>query len=337
VNGDNSSVVSGNPSCSTTATQTSAPGVYPISCTNGTLTASNYSFVYTSGTYTVTKEDARATYAGAMFASTDGISSNSATINLVATIRDITAVTGDSATDPNGGDIRNATVKFVNRDTNAVLCTASAVNLLDPSDTKVGTAGCQWTANIGNSDAATFTIGIVVSGYYTRDSSADDALVTVSRLIPGSIGGGGFLINTDSAGIAAGDDDAKTSFGFNVKSNKKGNNFQGHVNIIVNSGGHTYQIKSTAINSMVVKNGDPSTATFSGKGVVVDITNPLAPISVEGNALIQITITDNGEPGSADTIGVTIWNKQGALWFSSNWTGLKTTEQLLGGGNLQVR
>jgi len=222
-----------------------------------------------AGTYVVTQEDARATYAGQQYVSTSSVSSSTATVNLVATIQDITAVTGDPAYDAYPGDIRNATVKFVDRDTNATLCTASVINLIDPSDSKVGTAGCQWTANIGSSDAETYTIGIVVGGYYTRNASADDSLVTVSKLIPGSIGGGGFTVNVASAGLATGDAGAKTNFGFSVKNTKKGNNFQGHVNIIVNSGGRTYQIKSTAINSLVVKNGtngSPSTATFQWKG-----------------------------------------------------------------------
>jgi len=340
VNGDNSGVISGAPSCTTTATPTSAPGPYTISCTNGTLSAANYSFSYTGGTYTVTKEDARATYAGQQYVSTSGVSSGSATINLVATIQDISAVTGDPSTDSYPGDIRNATVTFINRDTSAVLCTTGTIQLLDPSDTRVGTAGCQWTTDIGNADSVSYTVGIVVDGYYTRNASADNAVVTVSKLIPGSIGGGGFLVNASSAGAKAGDLGARTNFGFNVRNNKSGSNFQGNVNFIVNSGGRTYQIKSTAINSLVIKKGTgstPSTASFSGKAVIIDITNPALPSTVDGNALLQIAMTDAGEPGSSDTLGVTLWTKQGALWFSSSWSGTKTIEQLLGAGNLQVR
>ena len=39
-------------------------------------------------------------------------------------------------------------------------------------------------------------------------------------------------------------------------------------------------------------------------------------------------MTDKGEPGSSDTIGITVWNKSGGLWFSSNWNGTKTVEQV---------
>jgi len=46
---------------------------------------------------------------------------------------------------------------------------------------------------------------------------------------------------------------------------------------------------------------------------------------------------DNGEPGVlADTIGITVWNKQGALFFSTSWDGTKTIEQPIAGGNVLV-
>lgn len=52
-NGDTTSVVSGKASCSTTATASSPPGTYPITCTKGSLAASNYSFRFAPGELTV--------------------------------------------------------------------------------------------------------------------------------------------------------------------------------------------------------------------------------------------------------------------------------------------
>ena len=54
-----------------------------------------------------------------------------------------------------------------------------------------------------------------------------------------------------------------------------------------------------------------------------------------GGLTFQISMTDNGEPGNADTIGFTLWNGN-TLIYSSNWTN-KTNEQVLAGGNTQVR
>jgi hypothetical protein len=54
VNGDTSSVVSGAPSLSTTATSASGVGSYPIDVSLGTLSAANYTFAFIDGTLTVT-------------------------------------------------------------------------------------------------------------------------------------------------------------------------------------------------------------------------------------------------------------------------------------------
>jgi hypothetical protein len=76
-------------------------------------------------------------------------------------------------------------------------------------------------------------------------------------------------------------------------------------------------------------------ATFISKANLTDITDPLNPIGIAGNLSLIVTLTDNGEPGSSDTIGFTLWNGS-ELWFSSNWTGAQTEEQVLAGGNLAV-
>jgi hypothetical protein len=54
-NGDTAAVVSGSAAVSTTATSTSGVGSYPITVAKGSLFATNYYFVFTSGTLTVGK------------------------------------------------------------------------------------------------------------------------------------------------------------------------------------------------------------------------------------------------------------------------------------------
>src|SRR5207247_11386504 len=99
-------------------------------------------------TLTINPEDARTTYTGALFASTSSATNSIATVTLAATIQDITAI---DPGDPTPGDIRNAVVDFINRDAgNALLCTAN-VGLVSMSDTKTGTATCNWTADIAYS------------------------------------------------------------------------------------------------------------------------------------------------------------------------------------------
>jgi hypothetical protein len=269
-------------------------------------------------------------------------------VSLAATIKDITAVdptlSPPNPTDNYPGDISHATVTFVNRDTNATLCTAP-VGLVSASDTKVGTATCNAQLTASSTQGGTpYNIGIIVGGYYTRNSSDDDTGINVYIPQSNFITGGGYLVNSASAGLYPGALGQKTNFGFNVKYNKSGTNLQGNINTIIRNNGRVYQIKGNSMTSLGVQpcaSGNPSTtcaatATFNGKATIQDITNPTSAISIDGNATLQVTMTDKGTPGTNDTIGITVWNKAGGTWFSSNWSGTKTLEQLLGGGDLSA-
>ncbi len=227
---------------------------------------------------------------------------------------------------------------FTNRDTNTALpgCINLSVGLVNAGDTKIGIATCNTTLTASNNTGGTqYTIGIVVSGYYTRNDSADDDVITVAQpLTSNFITGGGYLVLSKSSGLVPGSVGSKSNFGFNVKYNKSGTNLQGNVNIIVRNAGRVYQIKGTAISSLGVA---APKANFTGKANIQDITDPLNPIAIDGNATLQLWMTDKGEPGTSDTLGIQVLSKNGGMWFSSNWSGTKTVEQKLGGGNLAVR
>jgi hypothetical protein len=294
----------------------------------------NHTGASDSKTFTISAEDARASYTGSMFNSTASTTSSAATVGLAATIRDITAVTEDPAHDSSEGDVRHATVTFVNRESsNAPLCSSSVV-LVSSADTKTGTAKCDWKADIGAVDGKQFTVGVKVNGRYVRDASTDDSVVTVSKPLTSFITGGGYLVNKESAGLKAGEAGKRTNFGFNVKYSKSNTNPKGNINIIVRSGSKVFQIKGNSMTSLSTK---PTTiggaSTFKGKASIQDITEPGNPVPVD-TGTFEITMTDNGQPGSSDTIGLTIWNTSGGMWFSSNWSSTKTLEQLLAGGNL---
>jgi predicted extracellular nuclease len=316
----------------------SAPGSYTV---RATVTDNDEGPTTVDINIEVTQEDARATYTGALYVSTESTSSSNASVTLAATVQDI-SVTSDAAGDTYPGDIRNATVTFINRDTNTPIsgCTDLPVGLVNPGDLQTGTATCNWSVTISG-DGQDFTVGIVVNHYYTRNSSDDNAVVVVAKpLASNFVSGGGYIVLSNSAGEIAGDAGRKSNFGFNVKYNKKGKNLQGNVNIIVRrleADGivHVYQIKGNVMSSLAVQ-VDQGTATFNGKANIQDITDPLNPISIDGNATLQIDMDDNGEPGSGDTIGITLWNKDGGLWFSNHWDGAQTVQQSLSGGNLLV-
>jgi large repetitive protein len=346
----------------TTLKITQKSGAYTVATVFDATSDTFYTGSSDSDSFTITTEDSRAYYTGATLASTGSISSTIANVTFAATVKDITAVTDSPATDPDLGDIRNSTVKFYNVTTTTapqLLCTAS-VGLVNAADTTVGTATCNAPLTASSTSGGTpYNIAIVVNGtasgtFYTNPPN--DGLETVNVYIPQSnfITGGGYLKLASSSGLCAGALNSKNNFGFNVKYNKTATNLQGNMNTIVRSaasctpgytGPRVYQLKGNSMTSLVTKpcttSQDatatcPAVATFNGKASIQDITNPLAPISVDGNATLQVTMTDKGEPGVADTIGITLWNKSGGLWFTSNWNATKTLEQLLGGGNLVV-
>ncbi len=320
-----------------------APGSYPATVTAWDGAVGSSASTPSTVTFRVTPEDARATYTGATFASTSSATSSKASVTLSATVQDSTAVNSQADSAP--GDIRNAKVSFmqVNGTTATAIagCSNLSVGLVSATDPKTGTATCTWSVDIGSADSVPYTIGVKVTGHYSRDAAEDYGAVTVSKPLPGMLTGGGFLINEASSGLKPGEAGLRTNFGFNAKMTKTGA-LQGNVNVIVRNGGRVYQIKSNAITSLNTKTGTcstttPCTGTFNGKASIQDVTNPASPISVDGNGSMQISVNDRGEPGSSDDNAMTLWDKNGGLWFASKWDGVKTVPQVLNSGNIQVR
>jgi hypothetical protein len=300
-------------------------------------------------TIRVLPEDARTWYHGPTFAATTSATTGSATLLPRSTVRDITSVVpADAAWDPWPGDIRKATLTFVDRAA-ASLCAAPSVDaVFSPFDVfiaarSIGVGTCPWVASVPI-DAIEYTVGTVIGGYYVRNSGAENAVVTVARPLSSFITGGGFIVVDNSAGAFAGTDGTHANFGFHVKFNKKLTNLQGGANIIVRSGGRVYQIKSNSTDSLgVVTN----TAQFEAKASITDVTDPAAPVVIGGNYVLQMRMTDVSELDAADQIGFALWDirKTGSgqhatttqlLLFSSNWNGNQTLTQQLGGGNLMV-
>ncbi|OQP61143.1 hypothetical protein A3860_05340 [Niastella vici] len=290
--------------------------------------------------FVIKQEDARAYYTGTLFGSTG--SGTTTIITLSATVRDITAETTASSTDAFAGDSRNANVTFIDRTTNSVIATVP-VGLVNPQDTKVGTATYNWNVDLGSNNAKDFTIGVQVSGYYQRNAAEDNTIVTISRSLNEFVSGGGYIQLAHPTGQMAGDVGSRNNFGFNVKFNKRDRNLQGNFNTIIRrtelDGVHVYQVQSNVLTTLwaiPAIGAIPARASFSGKASIQDITNPLAPVSIDGNAIVQVQTTDRSEAGTGDAIAITVWNKSGGLWFTSNWNGMRYDEQVLAAGNIRV-
>ncbi|HOI48938.1 MAG TPA: HYR domain-containing protein, partial [Prolixibacteraceae bacterium] len=305
-----------------------------------------------SQSLTATQEDARIDYTGDVMRATATATTYSATVTLRANIFDLSA-TSEAASDIFPGDIRNAKVKFVNRDANTDISGWIPVSsLVNSADSRIGTVSFDYlVSGLSSSTPYKFiTVGIVVdNGYYIRNRAEDDVVITVYTPVGDFITGGGYIVPTRSVGSMASDPGKKVNFGFNVKFNKKGNNLQGNMNIIfrrteADNTVHVYQIKANAMLSLGVNASNPSsqTAEYVSKTNITDITNPLAPVSLGGNKYLYVKMTDNGEPGLNDLISFALVDGtadptvMSNLIFSSNWENSKTEKLPLAGGNLVV-
>jgi hypothetical protein len=159
VNGDNSAIVSGTPSLTTTATATSAIGNYPITIAQGTLSAgSNYTLVFVNGTLQIT--------AGGATTTTLAASPASATYGQTVTLN---AKVLDASSSPvNGGTV---SYSLYNAATNSATTFGSA-----PVNATTGVASLSATALPAGAD----TVIAVYNPASNYSASGNSAVVNIS-------------------------------------------------------------------------------------------------------------------------------------------------------------
>ncbi len=291
---------------------------------------------------TILPENACAIYAGVYYASTGSVNSDEATVVLAAIVVE--------EVDGHAGDFFNTTfVQFLADGREIATVPVTPVTEVDGelpigeigASSAIGAASYEWNGV----PVGVYDIRVKLTGYYTNDPSGDcdgEAIVTVGQPSSDFISGGGYVVLENPMGLAAGDIGSKNNFGFTVKYNKKMTNLQGNINTIIRrteaDGQHIYQAKGNVMSSLAVND---NTAVFTGKCSLQDITDPDYPVDVTGGggATLQFAMTDNGEPGLEDLISITIWKRDGGLWFTNLWDNdaFLPVEQTLNGGNLVVK
>jgi hypothetical protein len=339
-----------------TATGQMAPGVKTVTAIFSSY-SSNYIVSNATTNLTITQENARVDYTGPSYVPTSSPTANTVTVKLRASVQDISApiIPADPLFDAYPGNITTAKVRFIVKDYNS-LTTIYTSPWLSPtlnsvSDFKTGTVTNDLSLTTGTQDYALFLViveaGTGGNGYYIA-ATASQTTITVAKPLDGFVTGGGFIIPAinQSAGVYASPAGEKANFGFNARNSKKG--LDGNVNIIfrrtVNGQLRTYQIKASALSStgssLTVGNniGDPSTtkrAVLLTKAILSDLTDPVAPATILSNLSFRMDITDRGEPGTADDISFSLMNGN-TLLYSSYWTGIKSLQLVLQGGNIVI-
>jgi len=320
------------PLTETTLAGSMAPGVKPVAVT---FNDPDINFLFrpkqATTTLTITPEDAIAYYTGDLLVPAPA--GGTATVALRATIHNAAEPGGDAF----AGDIRNATVSFVNRSTNAVLGTAP-VTLLNPADSTTGTALLNWTG-VPQGD---YVIGIVVNNYYSYDVAAENTVVEVYEAIGDYLTGGGDAVPILSSGKFASDIGKRTNFGFDMKFDDKGTILSGRAIILlrktVDGVQKLYQVRNSDITAVAVNidNSSEPKGGFIGVASLSDITDPLSPVELANDLTLKINMTDRGNLGTTyDEIAITLWNGTN-LYYSSNWITNRTAEMNLTGGDLIV-
>lgn len=205
--------------------------------------------------------------------------------------------------EPDGypGDITNAAVFF---DLEAGI--GGAVSSYGPIPVSAGGVA-EWLFASGlPPNVYTVDIRMDPDNDYYEAEPADTAVLVVYDPSAGFTTGGGWVM----------DGGAKGNFGFGVKYVGRGANIRGQAVYVYRSGDMAGRIKSNAMDWLVI-NGN--TAVFRGKATGSDV----------GNYTFEITVEDNGEPGSADTFAIKIWRPDRTLLHELPAT-------TLGGGNLIV-
>ena len=291
-------------------------------------------------------------YVGDGFAWTTDLNTSTATLTMVAAIKD---------TNNPSGDVRGAKVSFyfVNGTTLTAIPNAQnlPVGLVDVTDGSVGTASAIAQLNIGALNSDSFQIAIKVTGAYTNNpwEATAQSILTVSKPITGGfITGGSNLSNTSaSSGYIKGAAGLNTDFQFDIQYTKSGTNPKGKVNILVrswyDSNGildsklHTYLIKTNSIASLAIAN-PLATGNFSAKANMVEQLQDGTTVSVESGATFQMVVYQNA---CTQQIAITYYRKAGGIWFSNKWNTISLKSELqavntgsqvyvAGGGNCTV-
>jgi sugar lactone lactonase YvrE len=327
------------------APQFLSPGSYAVSVQFQGVNP-NFSVPAATASFLVTPEDARPTYTSpyvfAVAQATPGV----AAVALSAAIRDISEVSGDPAYDANPGDIRTARVAFVDRGSGAVLCSSLVPVLLSPSDPGAGTVACTWNANIGSAPSASFTIGVIVSGGYARDSAADNAAISIVQYGNGAdaSGKGTFTVSGSAGSKAA---DVGSSVDVDATLHDAGN---GGLNASFTASWqrteagvvHSYQLVLTspasfATDTSITSSHPFPTAALTGAATLSDVTNSKAPVTLDANALFQVTMTDRSNKAGADSVGLTLRLSDGTLCLAAGWNGVATQEEPLQKGHINIK
>jgi hypothetical protein len=318
VNGEDESVISGSPALSTTATQFSPAGVYPITCSIGTLAATNYSFTFVNGVMTVTKENVETAYTGDTFVYTAGPTISTAPVRLAASLT--------QEADGYPGDLTLARVRFE---------LFKSSNLGTTPDKIVGNVPVDASGNalvIESLAVDVWTVFVKIettNGYWTASPVGMSTITVDYGSTTKRVTGGGWIADSQSA-------NGKGNFGFTVNYQKNGTPKGNSIYLFRGTDGYNYLVKSNSWQGGGLSFLNTYKASFSGKCVVQKIERATGLVVESwGNYRFTVDIWDGDlqNPRTTDRYAITILRDNGTVWRQ---IGTSASPIQLGGGNVAI-
>jgi uncharacterized repeat protein (TIGR01451 family) len=319
-----SSGVSGSASCSTTATTSSPAGSYPITCTQGSLTAANYTFPpgnFTPGTLTITQHPAVLSSNGQQLFSTGSPNATTATVTLQGQL----APTSGGSPDP-------SLAKPV-----FALYVSSNLTMTSPDQTCQATVSTDGAVSctIASLPADTWTVILelpATDGYFTA-ANADPIIVTVYQPITASLAAaGGWIVDPSyqNLPVLISAQNNHGSLGYSASYKPGTTTPQGSAAYSFRGAdGNDYLIKSSSWQGggLTITN---SSATLIGKATVI-VLNPATgqPVTGLGGSNYSYRI-DASTQHKLGTFAINVHDPAAALYHQA---GTPTSQIILSAGN----
>ena len=231
--------------------------------------------------------------------------------------------------DGHPGDLSRARVFFdLYRSSNATMATPDVtLGPFAPSST-----GAVSVTTTLAEDAWTVVVRFQATNAFFA-GSPDAAGVTVYQPAAGKVTGGGWVKDPGTPAALASPKGAHASFGFIVQSKPGKTGVQGNANVVLHgTDGRRYVLRASSwAGGSLTITPDGRHASFSGKATIT-VFGPKGKEQTLTGADFQIDLTDNGSPGTADTLALSIWRDR-TLYHQ---LGTTTTQLPLSGGNLTI-
>jgi hypothetical protein len=311
--------VSGAAACGSTATTASPAGSYPITCTQGTLSAPNYSFgPFLPGTLTILKRGATLGYTGDLFFATGSSSATTASVSLQGLVTPAPGGTPDLT--------KSGVVFLLFNSTNLTMTAPDAT--CPATVTSTGVATCLTTLGLDN---WTVIMSIPATNSYFTAPNSDPVVLTVYQPATDKFATAGGWITDPSyqnKPVAVSATNTKGNFGFTVRF-KSGTTPAGQsVFVFRGADGNDYIFKTNSWQGGGLAFGT-NTVSFSAKCNVTVINPTTGPVSGlgGGNFTCRVDAADNGASG--DTYALSVYTSAGVLYHQAGTT---SAQLVLGGG-----